>query len=60
LEPLEVPVQPALWLLALVLGFLGASQFYRGFQRRSTLFLGISFGVFTVAMMVWAKRRVVT
>lgn len=54
LEPLEVPVQPALWLLALALGFLGASQFYRGFQRKSTLILGISFGLFTVAMMVWA------
>jgi len=54
LEPLEVPVQPALWFLVLVLGFLGASQFYRGFQRKSTLILGISFGVFTVAMMLWA------
>ena len=54
LEPLVVSVQPALWFLVLVLGFLGASQFYRGFQRKSTLILGISFGVFTVAMMLWA------
>lgn len=54
LDPLEVPVQPALWLLTLLLAFLGATQFYRGFQRRSTLILGISFGLFTVAMMVWA------
>lgn len=54
LEPLEVPVQPALWLLAVALGFLGASQFYRGFQGKSTLILGTSFGLFTVAMMVWA------
>lgn len=54
LEPLVVPVQAALWLLAMILGFLGASQFYKGFQKRSTLILGISFGIFAVAMMVWA------
>jgi simple sugar transport system permease protein len=54
LEALVVPVTASLWALAMVLGFLGASQFVRGFQRKSTLILGISFGVFTVAMMVWA------
>lgn len=54
LEALVVPVTASLWMLAMVLGFLGASQFVRGFQRKSTLILGISFGVFTVAMMVWA------
>ena len=54
LEPLVVPVQATLWVIVIVLGFLGASQFYKGFQRRSTLILGISFGIFTVAMMVWA------
>ena len=40
LDPLVVPVQPALWFLALVLGFLGGSQFVRGFQRKATLLLG--------------------
>lgn len=54
LEALAVPVTASLWVLAMVLGFLGASQFVRGFQRRSTLILGISFGVFTLALMVWA------
>jgi simple sugar transport system permease protein len=54
LEALVVPVTASLWALAMILGFLGASQFVRGFQRKSTLILGISFGVFTVAMMVWA------
>ena len=54
LDPLVVPVQPALWFLALVLGFLGGSQFVRGFQGRATLLLGVAFGVFVVAMMVWA------
>lgn len=54
LEALVVPVQITLWATALILGFLGGSQFVRGFQRRSTLILGISFGVFTIAMMVWA------
>lgn len=54
LPPLEVPVTAALWVLTMVLGFLGASQFSRGFQRKSTLLLGISFGVFVAAMMIWA------
>ena len=54
LEALVVPVTASLWVLAMVLGFLGASQFVRGFQRKSTLILGISFGVFTIALMVWA------
>jgi simple sugar transport system permease protein len=54
LNALVVPVTASLWVLAMVLGFLGASQFVRGFQRRSTIILGISFGVFVMAMMVWA------
>ena len=54
LQALVVPVQATLWVIVIVLGFLGASQFVRGFQRRSTLILGLSFGVFTVALMVWA------
>ncbi|MBK9738049.1 MAG: ABC transporter permease [Actinobacteria bacterium] len=54
LSALVVPVTASLWVLAMVLGFLGASQFVRGFQRKSTLILGISFGVFVMAMMVWA------
>lgn len=54
LEALVVPVTASLWVLAMVLGFLGATQFVRGFQRKSTLILGISFGVFTLALMVWA------
>ena len=54
LEALVVPVQATLWVIVIVLGFLGGSQFVRGFQRKSTLILGLSFGLFTVAMMVWA------
>jgi simple sugar transport system permease protein len=54
LDPLVIPVTATLWVITLVLGFLGASQFARGFQRRSTLILGLSFAVFTIAMMVWA------
>jgi len=54
LSALVVPVTASLWVLAMVLGFLGASQFVRGFQRKSTIILGISFGVFVMAMMIWA------
>jgi simple sugar transport system permease protein len=54
LEALVVPVQATLWATVVILGFLGGSQFVKGFQRRSTIILGISFAVFTIAMMVWA------
>ncbi len=54
LDALVVPVQATLWAIVLILGFMGASQFVKGFQRRATLILGISFGLFTIAMMVWA------
>lgn len=51
---LVVPVTASLWVIAMVLGFLGASQFVRGFQRRSVLILGCGFAVFVMALMVWA------
>jgi general nucleoside transport system permease protein len=55
LDDLAIPVTASLWALAMLLAALGATQFVRGgFQRKSTLILGISFGVFTMAMMVWA------
>lgn len=54
LSDLVVPVTASLWVLAMVLGFLGATQFVRGFQRRSTLILGLSFGVFVIAFIIWA------
>ncbi len=55
LDALAIPVTASLWALAMLLAALGATQFVRaGFQRKSTLILGISFGVFTMAMMVWA------
>lgn len=54
LDPLSLPSTASLYVLALVLAFLGATQFMRGFQKRSTLFLGLAFAVFVVAIMVWA------
>jgi simple sugar transport system permease protein len=54
LNPLAVPAQASLWVLAMVLAFLGVVQFIKGFQSRSTIFVGIAFAVFVVAMMVWA------
>ena len=54
LSPLVLPAQGALWVLAAVLGFLGATQFIRGFQQRTTLILGLGFGVVVIAIMVWA------
>jgi ABC-type uncharacterized transport system permease subunit len=54
LSPLAVPSAGSLWILAMVLAFLGATQFFRGFQSKTTLILGISFAVFTMALMVWA------
>ena len=54
LAPLSVPTTGSLWVLAAVLAFLGATQFFRGFQGRSTLILGISFAAFVVVIMIWA------
>ena len=54
LAPLSVPSTGALWVLSAVLAFLGATQFVRGFQKRTTLILGIAFAVFVIAIMVWA------
>ena len=54
LDDLVVPVTASLWVLAMVLGFLGATQFVRGFQRKSTLILGLSFGLFVIAFIIWA------
>jgi simple sugar transport system permease protein len=57
LDDLVVPVTASLWVLAMVLGFLGASQFVRGFQNRPTLILGISFGLFVVAFIIWSTAE---
>jgi len=54
LPPLSVPTTASMWVLSAVLAFLGASQFLRGFQRRSTLILGLAFAVFVMVIMVWA------
>lgn len=54
LAPLSVPTTGSLWVLAAVLAFLGATQLFRGFQRRSTLILGIAFAVFVAVIMIWA------
>jgi simple sugar transport system permease protein len=54
LNSLAVPSAGSLWVLSAVLAFLGATQFFRGFQGKTTIILGISFGVFAIALMVWA------
>lgn len=54
LAPLAIPSTGALYILAMVLAFLGATQFFRGFQGKATIILGISFAVFVLALMVWA------
>ena len=57
LDPLSVPAQSSLWILATVLAFLGVMQFLKGFQAKSTIILGIAFAVFVVALMVWATAE---
>ncbi len=54
LSPLAVPAQASLWVLAMVLAFLGVLQFIKGFQSKSTVLVGVAFAVFVVALMVWA------
>jgi ABC-type uncharacterized transport system permease subunit len=54
LDPLSVPATGSLWVLAAVLAFLGATQFFRGFQGRSTIILGIAFAAFVIVVMIWA------
>ena len=54
LPPLSVPSTGTLWVLSAVLGFLGATQFMRGFQGRTTIILGVAFAVFVIALMLWA------
>lgn len=54
LSPLAVPAQSSLWVLAMVLAFLGVLQFLKGFQKKSTIIVGIAFAIFVVALMVWA------
>ncbi len=54
LDALSVPSTGSLYILALVLGFLGGTQFLKGFQSKSTIILGISFALFVVAVMIWA------
>ena len=54
LSALAIPSTAALYVLAMVLAFLGGTQFLKGFQRKSTLILGISFVVFVISIMIWA------
>lgn len=54
LDPVAIPSTGSLYILAMVLAFLGATQFFRGFQSKATMILGISFAVFVVALMIWA------
>ncbi len=54
LDSLAIPSTGALYVLAMVLAFLGGTQFLKGFQRKSTLILGISFSVFVISIMIWA------
>jgi simple sugar transport system permease protein len=54
LDPLSLPSAGSLYILAMVLAFLGATQFFRGFQGKATLILGIAFALFVVALMIWA------
>lgn len=54
LDALAIPSTAALYVLAMVLAFLGGTQFLKGFQRKSTLILGISFVVFVISIMIWA------
>ena len=54
LAPVAIPATGTLYILAMVLAFLGATQFFRGFQGKSTIILGVSFAVFVIALMVWA------
>ncbi len=51
---LSLPAVGTLYVIALMLAFLGGSQFFKGFQARTTPILGAAFGVFVVAMMMWA------
>ena len=51
LDSLAVPSAGSLWVLSSVLAFLGATQFFRGFQGKTTIILGISFGVFAIALI---------
>lgn len=54
LDPLVVPASGSLWFLAAVLAFLGGTQFFKGFQSKATIFLGIALLVFVAALLVWA------
>ena len=54
LPALSVPSSGSLYFLAAVLAFLGGAQFFRGFQGKTTVALGAAFGLFTIALMVWA------
>jgi len=54
LDALAIPSTAALYVLATVLAFMGGTQFLKGFQRKSTMILGISFVVFVISIMIWA------
>lgn len=54
LPSIEVPVAPAIVLLALVVLGLGVLQLVRDLERRAPVVVGIGGGVFVLAVLVWA------
>ncbi len=52
---LLVPVQTSLYLLSLIIVFLGAFQMARGIRSRGALF-GIVFFCFVAAFLIWATK----
>lgn len=54
LPALVVPVGPTLMVLTLMIVAVGALQFVRPFGRRAPLAVGVSGGLFVIALLVWA------
>jgi simple sugar transport system permease protein len=55
LEDLVLPTQPMLWILAIVVAFIGGWQLAKGFKRVN-LFLLIVALIFVFAFLTWAAR----
>jgi general nucleoside transport system permease protein len=54
LEPVNVPAQPALYILAVVSAILGGIQLARGFKGRTNLVLAFVVGFFILGFLIWA------